>query len=322
MIRTLPARSLALHAAAATAAMALVLSGCGSDDSTDSAVAAATDQSAAQPDTQADPDSDAAGGGAAPSPRMPDGGGFPGAFGEVSAVDGGVAQVRNQQTGQVAVTWTDATRFTTTVTATMTDIRVGDCVVVSGSQETPDVAATVQVSQPVDGECTGTGLGGSGLAGPGFPGPGGGQGRPIDLPTDLPTEFPTDMPSGMPTDLPQFGGQGPGQGSVVIGEVTAIDGESMTLNALTFGAPARGEATGSPTTEARTITIGADAVVSTDVDTSADAIVVGKCLTAAGQSDDVGAVTADTIAISDPVDGQCGVGGVGAGMRPGGGSGS
>ena len=52
---------------------------------------------------------------------------------------------------------------------------------------------------------------------------------------------------------------------------------------------------------------------------TADDVAEGSCLTARGEADDLGAVTADSVALSEPVDGSCatGRGGPGGGRGPG-----
>ena len=63
--------------------------------------------------------------------RSPPEGQFPGASGKVAAVDGTTIQVQSPQDGQVAVTWTASTTFTQEVAASLADVKVGDCVVVT-----------------------------------------------------------------------------------------------------------------------------------------------------------------------------------------------
>jgi len=98
-------------------------------------------------------------------------------------------QVQNQQSGQVAVTWSGATSFTNTVSTTMNAIRAGDCVFAIGpsgssAAATTFTAATLSVSSPVNGACGAAGRGGGqgqGTRAPrsGFPG---GGARPSGAP--------------------------------------------------------------------------------------------------------------------------------------------
>ena len=159
----------------ATASSVLVLamlSACGSDTATDSADAATgqTGQEGQQ--------------------GQPGGGAFPGASGKVAAVSGKTAQVQSQQSGQVAVSWTDATTFNQEVDGTLDDVQVGSCVRVttdddSSSDSTEVAASTVRIVPSTDGQC------GGGMGGP----PGGGA-MPSGAPSDMPTDMPSNMPGG------------------------------------------------------------------------------------------------------------------------------
>ena len=190
---------------------------------------------------------------AAPDGRMgAPGEGFPGASGEVADVKGRTAQVQNDMTGQVAVTWTDDTTFTEEVDASFGDVTVGTCVVVTDD--------TVRIAEECD--------------------------RPTDRPTDLPT--PSDMPSDLPSDLVV----------ATVGEVTAVSDTGFTLQGFDDEE------------------IGVDTTFTTTAASSADAVEVGRCLSAQGDADDTGAVTAETISVSDPVEGECGGGFTMRGPRP------
>ena len=171
MIKTSTGRR-RLSGVAAVPLLAAALTGCGSDgDGTDASV----------PAVQSQPQ-----GGAAPVPGGSDPGaggrGFPGANGEVVALDGSTAQVRNESTGQVAVSWTDDTVFTATVDGSVDDIEVGNCVVARGAdEESAEPAESVQVTDPIDGSCVAAGgLGGRMGPGRSMPGPGSATGT-VDL---------------------------------------------------------------------------------------------------------------------------------------------
>ncbi|PZF80988.1 hypothetical protein C1I92_23040, partial [Jiangella anatolica] len=91
-------------------------------------------------------------------------GAFPGAAGMVAAIDGTTLQVQGMS-GQVAVTYTDATAITAAVTGSAADVVAGVCVLVrsedAGPESTEVVATSVAVSAPAaDGSCGG-GLGGA-----------------------------------------------------------------------------------------------------------------------------------------------------------------
>src|SRR6478752_1999428 len=180
----------------ATASSVLVLAtlaACGSD-STDTAS-----------------DSTQAAGGQAGQVPGGQGGIRPGASGKVAAVSGSTAQVQSQATGQVAVSWTEDTTFTQQVDATLADVTVGSCVMVTSADD--DTAATVRVmAASDDGGC-------------GF---GGGGQRPEGAPSGMPTDRPSDRPS----DRPDGGGRGFG----TVGEVTAVSGTGFTVSATQPGA--------------------------------------------------------------------------------------
>ncbi|NUU16060.1 hypothetical protein HP550_02185 [Cellulomonas humilata] len=275
---------------AIAAASVLVLAGC----------SAGTSQAAA-PTASATPQQQQDGGGA-----QPPGGG--GASGEIATVTGTVMQVRSDD-AQTAVTWTDATTFSATVAGTLADVTVGSCVVAVSTATTDDTtdtsapveATSIRITQPSDdGTCAG---GFGGFAG----GPGGGD-RPDGAPTDLPSMrapdgAPTDLPSGAPDGARMFGGG-------ASGTVTAIDGSTLTV-----------ETTGpDDATTSRTVTVTDATTYTTTAAADASAMVVGQCATARGEADDSGKVTATSITVSAPTDGDCTTGMLGGRGFPGGGS--
>lgn len=251
-------------------ALAVLLVGCGSGETTGTASDSAP----------ADAASGAPAGG-------PEGGAMPGAFGEIAAVDGDVLQVQSRMTGQVAVTVTDSTTVTDQAAATSADVTAGVCVVVrtadGGDAAGSDAAATevtassVAISEAGDDGCT-AGFGGGG----GFPG--GGE-RPTGMPTDLPSDLPTDLPSGGP------GGGRPGGGFGAVGEVRSVTADGFVLEGQDGDV---------------TVTVGADTTYTKQVASDSSALTVGRCVQAQGDADDTGAVTAETIRVSDKVDDQCG----------------
>jgi hypothetical protein len=270
---------------AIAAASVLVLAGC----------SAGTSQAAAPTASAAPQQQD--GGGAQP----PGGGG--GASGEIATVTGNVMQVRSAD-AQTAVTWTDVTTFTATVAGTLADVTVGSCVVAVSTATTDDAtdttvpleATSIRIMQPSDdGTCAG-----------GFGGPGGGA-RPDGAPTDLPS---MQVPDGAPTDLPSGAPGGARMlGGAASGTVTAIDGSTLTV-----------ETTGrDDATTSRTVTVTDATTYTTTAAADASAIVVGQCASARGESDDSGKVTATSITISAPTDGECAPAMLGGRGFPGGG---
>ncbi|MEQ6902604.1 DUF5666 domain-containing protein [Nocardioides sp. YIM 152588] len=273
-----PARLAAVTAGLAV--VAVLAAGCGSDD----AEAATTDQAAVGADQQGAGDQQGADG------RLP------GAFGRIAAVSGDVLQVQNDQSGQVAVTVADGTAVTDQVEAAQGDVEVGACVTVraddsaDGTDGTDGTvaAATVSITQPADDGSCGAGTAGMG-GGPG--GPGGDGQRPTDLPEGMPTDRPSDLPDGMPTDLP--GGQPGGFGTA--GQVSAVTAGGFTVESTFPGADA----------SSVEVTVDADTTYTLQASATAKALKVGRCVVATGEADDTGAVAADRISVSDPVDGAC-----------------
>ena len=213
---------------------------------------------------------------------------MPGASGLIAEVKDETAYVQGSD-GQTAVTWTGDTAFTQQVTAATSDIAVGSCVVAMGEAGDDGViaATTVTLSEAVDGECA-QGFGGTPPSG--LPEGGMQSGMPEG-----------GMPSGMPEDGERpSGGPGGGFGGFAVGLVTAVDGDTITVEGAGLGQDA--EATTS------TVTLGGSTVVTTTAEASADDVEAGLCVTAMGEVDDVGAVTAATMQLSEPTDGQCGGG--------------
>lgn len=252
------------------ATIGLVAAGCGGSQQTSSGTEPATQQ---QP-------------GSAP--------GGPSGSGKVVDVSGSTAQVQGQSS-QVAVSWTGKTTFTRQVTAKASAVKVGSCVTVTSAEAddsasaTTVTAATVRVTEPVDGDCAG-GLGG------GRPGGGGKGARPTDMPTDMPT----DRPSGAPDDARR--------GGFATGKVTAVTSSGFTVASQQPGAD-------SDSTTLVTVATSADTTYTATASATAAAVKTGVCVTSRGDADDTGAITATTIAITQPVDGECTAG---FGGRPGG----
>ncbi|MFD7076808.1 hypothetical protein ACFV9G_21545 [Nocardioides sp. NPDC059952] len=227
------------------------------------------------------------------------GGGMPGTSGEIAAIDGSTLQVQSSD-AQTAVTYTDKTTISQQVSAALADVAVGSCVMVttaegSESSDTAVAAATVRITEKTDGSCAGGGFGGGQWP----------EGMPSDMPSDMPTDMPTDMPEGMPSGGP--GGMGGGMGTS--GEVTAVSDSGFTVAATSRD---------SEETTSVSVTVGSETTYTTTRTATKSALVVGTCVTATGEADDTGAVTAERISVSDPVEGECTTGFGGRGGMPGG----
>ncbi len=207
----------------------------------------------------------------------------PSVDGEIAVVGDNVMQVQGSSM-QTTVTWDDATKITAQTAATLADVTVGACVMAATEDDT---ATTVQISTPTDGTCT-AGRGGPGAMPPGMP---------TDMPTDgsrpRPTDMPTDMPSGMPTDMPTDmpSGMAPGGQRGTAGQVTEVTGTTITVQA------------DDDTTS--TITVGSGTTYVQRVDADASALVVGQCVSARGDQDKAGNLTATSIEVSAPADSGC-----------------
>ncbi|WP_116950029.1 hypothetical protein [Jiangella endophytica] len=269
------------------AAVAVLTGGCGS---------AAEDPATTSEEPAATSEESAAEFGGGPERGGPDGA-LPGAFGVVAANDGTTLQVQGTS-GQVAVTWTDATAITSTVAGSVADLVAGACVLVQsegGAPEIAEVTATsVAVTQPAeDGSCDAFGGGFGG----GFPG--GGGGRPTAPPDGAPTDRPSRAPGGE-GDL-AFGGR-------TSGVVTEVSGDMFTVEVTI---PGRGTETAEPSPGLVTVTTSAATTWTTEAVAGPEALVEGSCVFASGEADTTGAVTAASIAVSPAVDGACqGPGGV------------
>jgi hypothetical protein len=295
-IRFTPARRRLLLSAAPAVAGLLLVSACGGSGS------AAASSASSAPSA-----------GSSNAPGGQSNGRFPGASGEIAAETGSTLQVQNTSS-QTAVTFSSSTRITNTVAATAADVQVGMCAVArpatgtgnSAATATPSTtvaAATVVLSEPVNGSCTG-GFGGFG--GAGF---GGGTGG---------------FPSGFPSRAPRpSGSRSPGAGGFnrgafgADGLISHINGGSFVVQSQRrgFGASSSPSSTASPFVTDITVTTSSSTKYSKTVTANSSALAVGECVTAVGKTDDTGAVASSTIAIEAKVNGSCSTG---FGRRPGG----
>lgn len=210
---------------------------------------------------------------------------MPGANGKVAAVTGSTAQVQGMD-GQVAVTWTGATTFSREVSARLADVTVGDCVVVGSADQTSTsstpatalTARTVRITPKTGDSCT------AGLRG--GPERSGGSGAGPESDGAPPEGAPSTGPH---PQLRGFGG--------AVGEVTAVSASGFTVSSVRPG--------GAAATPVTVTVDGSTTYTTTATGTAAD-VKVGVCIAASGATDDTGAVTARTIAVSQPQGEQCG----------------
>jgi hypothetical protein len=248
----------------------------------------------------------------------------PGADGLVAAVTGSTAQVQSQQAGQVAVTWSASTAFTKQVSAKLSDVKVGDCVVVtsattgSGSSTTAPTAAptavtatTVRITAAVNGSCAG-GFGGGTRPGGGFNGGGNGGGNGSGGTGEGGGGFGGGTPpSGAPTGGTGRGLRGGfGFGGGAFGTVKTVSGSGFVVSSSRPSTSAAGSSAGSSTsaggtTADVTVTVGSGTTYTSTAKAAAADVKVGVCVRAEGKADSTGAIAATTIAVTPAVNGAC-----------------
>jgi hypothetical protein len=228
----------------------------------------------------------------------------PAASGLIAAVSGSTLQVQNAQVGQVAVTWTAATKFTQQVTLSLGSIKAGDCVTAAATAGSPTAASftatAVTVSQAVNGRCFG-GFGGGAVPSPG-------------------SSFkPRPRPSGTRSFARPSGAAR--TGAFATGSVVSVSGSTIVVASRSFG-PGAGASPGASagTTTNKTVTLTSVTKITTVRSATGAAATVGRCVTVQGKTDSTGTVAATSIAVTDPVNGKCtsgfgGFGGFGAGGR-------
>jgi hypothetical protein len=261
----------------------LILSGCGGS----SAGGSGTSNVTASPSGAAES--------GAPTPGRGRG---PAASGEIAAVSGATMQVQSQQNGQVAVSWTSATKFTQQVSVAAKSLKVGDCVMAVAASGTSSgatsftattVSVTATATATATGSCDARGGGGFGGTRPS----GGNGGTP-------PSGFPSGVnpPSGFPS-----GGAGARAGGIAVGSVVSVSGSDIVVAARDF---TPGSTSGSsPATTNKTITLTSSTKITGTQSATANAVRVGRCASAQGETDSSGSVSATSIAITDPVNGTC-----------------
>lgn len=196
----------------------------------------------------------------------------PAASGTIAQLTGQSMEVQNPSSGQVTVNFSNTTTFTNRVTAALSDVTTGSCVVVQGTG-TPLAAKSVEISAPdANGSCTG-GFGG------GMRPQNGGQSR-------------APRPSGSPRPS---GANGPGRGGA-FGKVTAVSPTGFTVEQ---------DNRQSGATSSTPVTVDSTTTYTKTATADANALKVGECVSATGQADDTGAVAAKTIMISQPGPNGC-----------------
>jgi Domain of unknown function (DUF5666) len=231
---------------------------------------------------------------AATGGTVPAGGGFPGggaglgARGTITSIDGSTITVDSQapdgSSSTTTVETTDDTTVTEAVEGSADDLEVGDTVTAFGQADDEGAIEAVSITE-----------GGGFAFGNGGPPTDGTLPEGFDPPTDgtLPEGFDPPQGGGLPG-----GGQG---GAPTSGEITAIDGDTLTVDADGTSV---------------TIVITDETTITLNEERSLDDLAEGDTILAVGETDgDV--VTADSIRIGDL--GFGGAGFPGGGQFPGGG---
>lgn len=209
-----------------------------------------------------------------------------GAAGELVQI-GSTSLVLNTQTGDVTVDFTSSTPVTKTRTGTVADITQGSCITATGQKDATGTltASTVLISAPLNGTCVRSGL---------F-----GDGGPQRSPGASPRPSFSPPPGTPPVAFAR-------------GQVTAVNGTSVTVQQIN----AAGTSTGSTT-----ITVPTTVRVGVTTQTSTAALSVGDCVAAQGTRDSSGTVTARSLSITPAGPSGCFTGGFGRARFGGGGFG-
>ena len=241
---------------------------------------------------------------------------MPGASGKIAEIDGSTMQVQSTST-QTAVSWTKDTTFTDTVGALSTDLAVGDCISVTpastdttttAGETAPVSAASISISDAVNGACRFGGFGGGG---------GGFRGGPMPNAGQMPSggQAPADGQASTNGQVPN-GGQRPdgAQGDRVgafrggvSGKVVSIDTDTIMVESTRPQMQAQGSTSTTPTetTTSRTVTFSSATTWTQTESADSDALKVGRCVTALGTAASTGAVTATSIVIRPATNGEC-----------------
>jgi hypothetical protein len=219
-----------------------------------------------------------------------------------SAVPGGGAG-GDSGGGQVTVNFTASTTFTQTSPVNAAALKVGDCV---SAVARPAMTSATPSARPTANRSALTKLTATTVTITGTAGSCSRGSAPSARPTNRP------RPTASPGTRGRFGGGGFG---AAFGVVASLHGNGFVV------AQTRTTNTSTATPSMVTVTTtGATSYQQTGAATKA-ALKVGQCATAIGSTDDTGAVTARSIAVSPPTNGTCGFGGFG-GFRGRGGAGT
>ncbi len=242
-------------------------------------------------------------------------GGAPFASGKLASRSGSTLDIQGFN-GDTKVIVTDSTKYRQTETTDGSAVKKGACVRVAGTGSTSKgIAATTVTVMDASSDCT--------RAGGRFGGPQGGNfnGRRDGTGTGATPSFPGGTP---PSSLPQ-GANGDGQGlptdfATITGKVTKVSGETVKVKGPVFQRATNGNArpnsssNAKPKTKTVSVTLSSSTSVTHTVAATEAALAIGSCVNAAGNTDSVGTVTAQTVTITPAEDGECTPGGFGGGF--------
>ena len=89
------------------------------------------------------------------------------------------------------------------------------------------------------------------------------------------------------------------------GKVTKVSGDKVTVKGQVLQAPTKKNARPKATTKTVAVTLSGTTRVDQTVTATDAVLTVGTCVTAAGTTDSVGTVTANTVTVSAPENGSC-----------------
>ena len=275
----------------------------------------------------------AAPGGAQTQPSLP----F--ASGQLVSRSGATLDIKGFN-GDTKVIVTSSTKYQQTQTADASAVKVGACIRVTGTgSATKGITATTVALSPAASKCNTAGFGGQFRNRNGAPnanrgnGSNGGNGQaPLGFGNNGGTGNANPNPNANPN-----GGTGTGNApniptnfGSINGKVTKVSGDNIVVKGTVTQAPTKASTRPKTSTKSVTVTLSDSTRVDQTVAATADVVTVGSCVTAAGTADSVGTVSANTVTVSQPVNGACtgGFGGFGGGAGfgpngpPGNGSGS
>ncbi len=246
----------------------------------------------------------------------------PGASGQVAAISptSSSMEVQNPVEGQVTVSWSSSTTFVRTVTASLSDVAVGDCVSITGAPATtgtppgPITARTVTISAPSASGCSRLGPQGAGGSGIFRPPSGGTVRRGAGPGSGTGSGGPTAFVVGTVSSVNQSAGTFAVHGVVRTGVARRAGSSSITPSTTSTMAPG-------PAIDVTIDTIATTSYTRIEPASASD-LAVGQCVVAAGPADQTGAITATRISIRPPSPtGTCFGPGRGRGGAPFGGGG-